>query len=84
MNSRDSSCGEQACQGIESHAVIRIIEGGYQNQSIRYVEVGIAGRQAASFKHHGRRHGEFHYAKRLIVQNFSIPFQDLEVLVGFT
>src|SRR5262245_33196059 len=45
-------------------AVIRVIECGHKNKSIRDIEIRVASRKSLTVKNNGRRHWELYHAKR--------------------
>lgn len=50
--------GKKLGQRVEGDAIVGAIENGREHDTIRDIEIGIAGGQAAAFKNNGLRHGE--------------------------
>src|ERR1035437_5022884 len=68
VDADDFAVGEAGGDDVERAAVIRIIEGGDQDQVVGDVEVGVAGREALTFEDHGRGHGEFDDLEGLVLE----------------
>ena len=58
VDTDDLAGGEAGGDDVERAAVVRIIEGGDEDEAVGDVEVGVAGREALTFEDDGRGHGE--------------------------
>jgi hypothetical protein len=60
--------GEAAGDDVEGVAVVGVVEGGDEDETVRDVEVGVAGGEALVFEEDRRGHGELDYFEGLVFQ----------------
>src|SRR5579859_3617893 len=65
VDADDFARGEAGGDDVEGVAVVRVVEGGDEDERVGDVEVGVAGGEALAFEEDGRGHGEFDYVERL-------------------
>src|ERR1700739_3415750 len=64
MDSDDLATREEVRKRVERDAVIGIIEGGNEHDSVRDVEIAVAGGQALPLEHNRRGHGQLDNLER--------------------
>ena len=67
MDADDLAVGEELGQGVQGHAIRRVVEGRDEHQAVGDVEVGIARRQALAVEEDRSGHGQRDHAERLTV-----------------
>ena len=88
MDADHGAVGEAFGDGVESVAIVGVVEGRDEDQAVGYVEVGVGGGEALALEEDGCGHGERKYLKGLAVQvaGFVEPLEVLGerkvVLVG--
>src|ERR1035438_1137780 len=65
VDADDFACGEAGGDDVEGAAVVRIVEGGDDDERVGDVEVGVAGGQTLAFEDDRCGHGEFDDFERL-------------------
>ena len=66
----DFAAGEQACERVESYAIVRVVECWDDDEFVGDIKIGVAGGQALIIEINRRGHGERFDAKRAAVQVF--------------
>ena len=61
MDADDLAVGEAGGEDVEGVAVVGVVEGGDEDETVRDVEVGVAGGEALAFEGDRRGHGELNY-----------------------
>ena len=68
MDADDFPLRKKLGKNVQRHAVVGIVEGGNQNQTVGDIEIGVTGRQALATKDHRPRHRQLDQRELLIVQ----------------
>jgi len=67
MDADDGVQGKQFSENVERNAVVGVVECGHQHQAVGDVEIGVAGRQALTFKNDRRGKRQLHNAIGFVV-----------------
>jgi len=68
VDADDVASGKAGGDGVEGDAVLRVVEGGDEDERVGDVEVGVAGGESLAFEDDGRGHGQGEDAEGLAVE----------------